>query len=252
MAVTIEDFPQVPPEWLLALLASHLPYSLPTLRRLQFAHRVKSGSSPTTRILLAYNAADSPAAGGPVAPPGPACFAAAYVDPSRGPETECWLYSTLEDAAGDAGSSPPDPACVEQVLAILRRIREIHAEYIAANDSGSNGSNGVAPEAVTGTQLPLHLLRSRPPGHMLFGSVHESVRQAMLANGVVVRPSIDKPDGASWEFNGKWLFRVEDLPGGSGDRGTELPAGMRWDTVREGGDVALVQSRTIIPRQAYV
>lgn len=250
MAVTIEDFPQVP-ERLLALLTGHLPYSLPTLRRLQFAHRVKGGSSPTTRILLAYNATDSPAAGaGDPVTPGPASFAAAYVDPSRGPETECWLYSTLEDG-GEAGN-PPDPECVEQVLALLRRIRKIHAEYIAANESRSNGSNGVAPEAITGTQLPLHLLRSRPPGHMIFGSVHESVRQAMLAEGVVVRPTIDKPDGASWEFNGKWLFRVEDLPGGSGDRGTELPAGMCWDTVREGGDVALVQSRTIIPRKACV
>lgn len=266
MAVTIQELPQVP-EWLLALLASHLPFSLPILRRLQFARRYKGGSSPTAHVLLAYDDNDDANS--------PACFAAAYVDPSRGPETECWLYSTLEDAAADVdaakdSATAADAVCVEQVLALLRRIRKLEAEYSASSaassgssvPSGNHGAESAAAAAtsvppprpavsITDGDLPLDFLPTRPSGYIKAGSLHEAVRQAILREEVVVGPTLDKPEGVDWEFNGKWLFRVEDLPGAGGG-GTELPAGMRWDAVRDGADVALVQSRTIIPRSECV
>jgi hypothetical protein len=51
------------------------------------------------------------------------------------------------------------------------------------------------------------------------------------------------------------VFRVEELPFGEGDGNGEklegLGEGMRWDVCRR-GDVKIVQSRTIIPRQEWV
>lgn len=254
MAVTIEDLPQAP-DWLLSLLAGHLPYSLPTFRRLQIARRVKGASSPSTHVLLAFSANDPHTDG---AVPQPARFAAAFVDPSRGPETECWLYSTLEDSVNDG--KPPDPVCVEQVLVLLRRMRKIHAEFTAANGSSTAGGGGGAVDgnqeaslnaaAASASQASGVALRTRHPGHILFGAVHESVRQAMLDHGVLMKPTWPLGDG--WEHNTKWLFRLEELPGKSNDGGEAgLPAGMRWDAIRDDEDRAVVQSRTGIPRKAY-
>ncbi|KAF4121426.1 Acetyltransferase [Geosmithia morbida] len=66
------------------LLSSHMPRSLPLLRRLQFS-KYRTASSPAERFILvadddSYNA-----------------FTAAYIDVSGGPDTHMWLYSTLED-----------------------------------------------------------------------------------------------------------------------------------------------------------
>ena len=82
-------------------------------------------------------------------------------------------------------------------------------------------------------------------GRMLVGSLHEDIRQGLLARGVKMDVPRGSEPGVAWEFCGKWLFRVEDLP----VNGTEgLPEEMRWDQVRR-EDVRLVQSRTLIARQ---
>jgi hypothetical protein len=80
---------------------------------------------------------------------------------------------------------------------------------------------------------------------ILVGSLHETIRQGLLARGVRMHKSANIPPEVDWEFCGKWLFRVEDLPL-TGD--CALPEGMRWDRVRK-EDVGVVQSRTSITRQ---
>ncbi|KXX75109.1 hypothetical protein MMYC01_207637 [Madurella mycetomatis] len=224
--ILLTDSP-TPPAPLLALLHAHLPYSLPVLRRLQFARNFPGGATPHTHDQDKQQ------------------FAAAYVDLSRAPETQCWLYSTLEDGSpaggsGDGGGNCLDhqggrsehggeeerkeegeeeeeEAAIDLVLAVLRRVRAI-ALAIA-------GADGKA---------------------VLVGSLHEGVRQGLLARGVVMHKTPNVPDDWDWEFCGKWLFQVEELPLLA--HGEPPLPGMRWDRVRR-EDVGLVLSRTSIARQ---
>jgi hypothetical protein len=48
-------------------------------------------------------------------------FAIAYLDFSRGPETELWLYSSLE--RGEATKN--ESKCEEQIIGVLKRVAEI-------------------------------------------------------------------------------------------------------------------------------
>ncbi|TEA19006.1 hypothetical protein C8034_v009465 [Colletotrichum sidae] len=103
----------VPPE-LISLLESHLPNSLPLLRRLQFT-RFPGGQRPTARIIVA-------------APPlssSPANFAAAYLDFGSGIETSLFLFSTLE-----TGSKTPEDknVCEAQIVAIIDAVKQVNKE----------------------------------------------------------------------------------------------------------------------------
>ncbi|KAK3694993.1 hypothetical protein B0T22DRAFT_89234 [Podospora appendiculata] len=219
--ITISDTPAVSSE-LLAQLESHLPYSLPVLRRLQFALNFPGGSTPTTHILHTYYSQDdSNNSSG-----NSGHFAAAYVDLNRSPETEIWLYSTLEDVSTTLDPSSPSvslpateaEACDELVLALLRRVRRI---------------SGV---------------REKKPAETMVGSLNEALRRRLADRGVGMRKTANVPDGLPWEFCGKWLFRVQELPLGMHGEEIPLPVGMRWDRVAR-GDLGLVRSRTYIQRQ---
>lgn len=221
-----------PPPTLLTLINSHLPYSLSVLRRLQFSSRVAGGSSDSAHIISVHGSETDH-------------FAAAYFDPSRGPETECWVYSTLEDsvpANSDPTSSEALPAalpyqerdvCVQQLLLLLRRLRSIEAAY-----STDCLENGLSAEVY------------REPGSVRIGTLHETVRQLLISAGVGIRATSVVPKGQDWEFYGKWLVRVEDVTDATeADRGLE--PGMIWDTVRR-EDAEVIKSRTSIPKREYV
>ena len=258
MGLTIRDLTDVP-EWTLDLLKGHLPFSLPVLRRFQSARRIEGGLPPAAHILLVYNVGDSSASHHPSSPPRPAHFAAAYLDPTCGPETECFLYSTLEDASArneaDLTSNPtascslPEAeraVCAEQVLALLRRARKIEVEYSA----------GVTARGSPSTRKPILGEDSRAPdersshrpGFVLIGSLHEAVRQLLVQKGVAVRPTDVPLAGTGWNFYDKWFFRTEDVVATSNyDKG--LPGGMNWDVIRDKNDTTLVRKRSEIPRR---
>ncbi|KAK4233819.1 hypothetical protein C8A03DRAFT_47716 [Achaetomium macrosporum] len=233
--ILLEDTP-TPSNALLSLLKSHLPHSLPVLRCLQFARNFPNYRSPQAHIRQQEQQ-----------------FAAAYVDLSRGPETQIWLYSTLEDrcaavtttistsgvvngegaraGVGSHGGSDYTPGeeekALDLVLVLLRRARALgtacdHQLLIPAAAGG-----------LEGRQIKV-----------LIGSLHEDIRQRLLARGVRMEKSPNIPAELEWEFCGKWLFRVEDLPPSNGS----LPEGMRWDRVRR-EDVRLVLDRTSIKRK---
>ncbi len=119
MAPIIEDTPQVP-ESLLKLLRENLPYSLPLLRRLQFARDFKNGTRPSAHVLFAYH----PDTGSQASSAKPSQFAAAYVDMAPRPQTAMWIYSTLEFP----GRAAPDGSDDELILALFRRARRIEGE----------------------------------------------------------------------------------------------------------------------------
>lgn len=260
MPITITAHP-LPPHPLLSLLQSHLPPSLTLLRRLQFA----TNSSPTSRgntnsIILhaTYTPDDTFAPDTPDTTP-THHFATAHLNLHLSPETELFLFSSLESHCPflpspsyplDPISSPdptPTPSLspspsnpqtteislppaeiekgVSLLLALLRRIRALEAE------------------------IPLSTERKIGRGKVIVGSLHEAVRQRLLEAGV--RMGRTQASGViagegGWEFCGKWLFPPSGA--GVGGEGGVLGEGMRWDVVRR-GDVGVVQARTAIPRQ---
>ncbi|KAL2018705.1 hypothetical protein VTK56DRAFT_479 [Thermocarpiscus australiensis] len=280
--ILLSDTP-TPPAPLLSLLRSHLPYSLPVLRRLQFARNLPGrGATPHTHVLHAcYQDRDrdlkdaeeeedySEGSSSSSSKSSSKHFAAAYVDLSRAPETQCWVYSTLEDtravvnhlvdgedvaggengedgcSLGNDGDSKDEEEEEEEeaiglVLAVLRRVRAI---AIASSDDSRVGNvEGRGRAAAAWGRA----------GTVLVGSLSEVIRRGLLARGVKMDKAPGAEAGVEWEFCGKWLFRVEDLPlpkaDGAGLALPLLPGGMRWDRVRR-EDVALVLSRTSIARQ---
>lgn len=215
-----------PPPFLLTLLISHLPYSLPLLRRLQFT-RFPGGITDHSRVI--YVAARR-TAGGPTdqdGPPERTSFAAAYVDFSRGLETESWIYSSLESRSGasfssSSSSSSPPPSEAEvaeagdQALALLREVRLVRDGY------PGRGEDGRAGEGST----------------VLVGALSEGLRAVLATRGVVF-PFCEMYD--------KWLFRTDELPDVD-VKGKMEEGGLRWGKVRR-EDIALVLSRTKIPRK---
>ncbi|KAK3310060.1 uncharacterized protein B0T15DRAFT_22644 [Chaetomium strumarium] len=260
--VLLEDT-STPSDALLSLLTSHLPHSLPVLRCLQFARNFPNGRSPRAHVLYAHyqegESSDGQTRGQQHRKQPQQQFAAAYVDLWRGPETQIWLYSTLEDRCatttttttttptsatsgvirgeGPRARAGRHSACdltpdegkqgLDLVLALLRRARTVatagdHPPFIPAAEGGPEGRRM----------------------KVLIGSLHEDVRQKLLASGVRMEKSPNLPAELEWEFCGKWLFRVEDLPRSNGS----LPEGMRWDRVRR-EDVRVVLERTSIKRK---
>ncbi|KAI1134534.1 hypothetical protein F5Y05DRAFT_422160 [Hypoxylon sp. FL0543] len=215
-----------PPEALETLLrAHHLPHALPLLRRLRFT-RFPGGITAHTRILFAgAPGTDGPGDATPRTP-----FAAAYLDFSRGPETEIWLYSSLERrpdalAAAASRSSPSEAEkegegdekeeeeeeeeeeaarCARRVLAEVKRQRDAYSPERAALST------------------------------ILAGTLSETLRLALLNQGVVFA-QVDAFD--------KWMFRLDDLP----DVPSPLAPGMRWRAFRR-EDIPLMLSRTNIKR----
>ncbi|KAH8750954.1 hypothetical protein F5882DRAFT_75745 [Hyaloscypha sp. PMI_1271] len=149
------------PELVLKVLKQHLPYSLPTLRRLQFMETPGGCKTSNSHILSTF---DTEAPG--------KNFLIAFLDFSRGPDTELWLYSSLENPANPGD----DAVCEEQVLRLLARVRKIEGNYEA--------------QRVT-------------PGILLIGSIHTRVFKILQKHSLVKSQT-------SEHF--KFLFRLKDLP----------------------------------------
>ncbi len=99
-------------------------------------------------------------------------FFVACLDFSRGPDTEMWVYSSLEN------SSVPSirAVCEAQILSLISRVREIEAACSAQRAT---------------------------PGILLIGSLHKSVFEILQKHELVQRHTTEHL---------KFLFRLEDLP----------------------------------------
>jgi hypothetical protein len=228
--ITIQDTPNAP-EATMTLLKAHVPYSLPILRRFQFS-RLRPGSiTSTTHFLVAQYSAESLSQSNGSRD---THFAAAWVDLSRSPETEGYIYSTLEDHGHSIDPLAPTLALDQAetrraeslVFALLRHVRRLAAEH------------------------PVPRPDYPGPYRFILGSVNEVLRQRLLAAHVRIEKTANVSPLGGWEFIGKWLFRVDEFPGEDKVM-KELPRGMRWDMIKS-EDVELVKAKTQIRRQAYV
>ena len=208
----------------LAVLEDLLPYSLPLFKRIQFHHRSPSSqifaTFPPSPLLLDQKTND----------PHSTCFAAAFLDRTRRPETECWLFVSGE-VPGRCSLSSADKQCQDCQDAFLAIIDQLmHSDV---------------PESIHGvgqlSQSDPGMQRSLDGEVLLIGAMHE-VCHAMLKRSMperVVPPPVQGID-EGWI---KYLFKVESLP-----EPKDLPTGFRWGPVRH-HDFELVRNRTAIPRQ---
>ncbi|POS76155.1 hypothetical protein DHEL01_v205454 [Diaporthe helianthi] len=211
-------------------LRDHLPHSLPLLRRLQFTH-YPDGTTEHARYLIATDS-DGAIGSGHVqvqqpppspTPPSKQHFAAAYLDLSKGPETEMYLYTTLEDAP-DPSALPSDE--VERVLDLA--VSLLQRGKLAAQEALRTGAFRLA----------------RGPGGFLVGGLHQPTYELLRATRGLT--------SSYWNPHDAWLFRLERLPptqssAGAGPLGAGEEEGLRWDVVRR-DDVPLIASRTYIPK----
>ncbi|KAI2629010.1 hypothetical protein GGS21DRAFT_234213 [Xylaria nigripes] len=231
-----------------------LPYSLPLVRRLRFM-AFPGGCTDSTRVLWSsrvsveeYSASAGAGAGasmgadGDVGAAGIATtpFAAAYLDFSRGPETELWLFSSMEVRVGLSGD-----------------VRVQGDSKGAVNGTGRSGRDGdVSDEDEIGCVMALlreikreqdlyfvpgtERARARQSPSILVGNLNEVLREALVARGVGI---------VSTGLYDKWMFRVDDLPDIRLPETLLTMEGMRWawDVLRQ-KDFALAISRTNIQR----
>ncbi|MCJ1479782.1 hypothetical protein MMC13_008468 [Lambiella insularis] len=216
------------PHTLLPHLLPLLPCPLPLLLRLQSPLQ-----TPHAHILSTIP---------PSSPSLPPLFATAYLDRSRAPETECWLFSSLELPSPSSPSSHLSP-----LLPLLAHIAAL--------------------------PLPASYPAAQTPSLLLVGALHrrvlELLKGAPVAAGegrkVISGPGAEREEreahihgstsaggsNARGVVRGhtvpytKFLFR----PGVFRSEDEEAPAGLRWTAVRE-GELPLVLARSEIPRQA--
>ncbi|EUC48769.1 hypothetical protein COCMIDRAFT_2427 [Bipolaris oryzae ATCC 44560] len=224
-------------------LKSALPYSINLVYRTQHPNRTAHA-----HILATFPESTSPEA------TVPECWAAAYLDRSMRPETELWIFSTLElphhqpsttsSSTGDGGgkycgeckkavlalvdymSTLPTPLMRPDNLPAMDLAKQHEREHPTPPPSG-------AYESAPGTYMR-HLLL---PKAITVGACQRDVLQILHEAGVV-RTELPGPDA---ELN-KFLFKHSDLP-----ETRELPARLRWGEIRE-QDIGTVQARTSIPR----
>ena len=160
MGTIIKDHAD-PPELVLRVLTQHLPYSLPTLRRIEFMKTAGGGKTSDSHVLSTF---DTEAPGKD--------FLVAILDFSKGPDTEMWLYSSLENPMVVSDRS----VCEEQVLELLSRVGELECAY----------------EAQRAT-----------PSLFLIGSLHKKILEFLEKRSLVKYKSPEHT---------KFLFKLQDLP----------------------------------------
>lgn len=250
-----------PPAALVTLLKQHIPHSLPLLRRLQFTqfpggiteHARILFAAPTTLPISADSAAipvtvlnDKILAAAAASPEKP--FAAAYLDFSRGPETEAWVYSSLESRGS------------ELVPANISSYPVQEADPPHGDDQVKGSGQWEEQELSAALTVMREIKRQRDlytQNHtrlrpeVFLGTFNEKLRLALYTNGGCTFPYIEIYD--------KWLLRIERLPNlppiGSGtskgdqDNATAAAGlGLHWTEVGL-DDIALVLSRSPIPRK---
>jgi hypothetical protein len=152
----------VPTQQVLDALRQHLPYSLPTLRRLQFM-KTSVVQTLSSHVLSSFDA-EAPGKD----------FLVASLDLSKCPETEMWLYSSIEnpDRPGD------EIACETQILQLFERVRELERSYQG---------------------------RRATPGIVMVATLHKTILEILEKHSMVK---------AKTEEHFKFIFKMGELPPG--------------------------------------
>lgn len=178
----IYDHPLEDGHHLIKALQPYLPTCIAFYRRLQFQHYTPSShlfSSPSTEDLRDGHTHARP-------------WIAAYVDRSRRPETEVWMFGTWESHT-DQGDDQQDSYARDLIKALLAKIQQMGLEAADGaapqNTAAAIVQNGLA--AVVGKSSATNVGRGEYEGHManpnivLFGALHERTVDLMGKMGVL-------------------------------------------------------------------
>ncbi|KAM4063531.1 acetyltransferase [Hirsutella rhossiliensis] len=193
------------PDRVLELLTGYLPSSLSILRRLQFARR-DAGTNPHARTIFTSDHGRLERGS-----PDPKIFVVAHVDLFYNPNTQIFLYSSLESQNYETGyaqdQSEHEALLATTVESLVRLRRE-----------GGSGE--------------------RYPRRLILGSLHSDVRAILERTGRIHL----LPSRGSGIYD-KWLFQAQTLP----RVGSQLPEDMHWGFATL-SDCQMVVSRTHILR----
>jgi GNAT superfamily N-acetyltransferase len=139
-----------------------LPRSLPLVRRIQFHYQ-----SPDALVFCTLPPETAPKSG--------QTFAAAYVDRSRAPETECWIFSTLE--LGFSGDDTLNGTSTGQKVEATSLSISNHQDQLLAVLS-----------AIARNPLPEHpnFATNHPPRLLLVGTIDSKVYKLLHAENLEV------------------------------------------------------------------
>lgn len=221
---------------LLPVLKPLLPYPIALYRRLQISHR-----SPSSYVLATFapdTAADQI----------PQCFCTAWIDRSRRPETEVYIF--LSGQAEETKRCPATgkehcPSCVEALLHIMQHIAELplpasvhddHSQTITQAGIVQDKKHLDDYKKVTTDDYSRHI---SDPNLLLVGSLTQLPLDILIEHGII---RTDLP-GPKMPYQ-KFIIRTASLDGVT----TALPDGLVWGEVRQ-RDYEMVKARTAIPRK---
>ena len=234
-------------------LTPHLPHSLPLLRRLQHNH-----SSPHARTLATFPPNTSTPSSSPSSSSSSSSYSALWIDRSRGPETECWIFSTHELPPSSPHRNNNADLARGEILALLNAVAELPVP-------GNRSPDGRADFIVVGTlrESLVEILGGEELGCLkpqsvlsrdLAGSDAAAAAEEREGDGKGKGKGRGVLGGLSTPYM-KWI--IAPLPPAPPSLSQEeernkelhLPPGYHYSRPRaERGELKLVLSRTSIPR----
>ncbi|EEA19141.1 hypothetical protein TMatcc_010312 [Talaromyces marneffei ATCC 18224] len=249
-------------EKLIPALESHLPSSLPLLRRIQYdtAHPQQTAYYAASANIITQSSND---------PKNEEPWIAAYINLFFGQETQIWVYSSLEAEVspvehtidGDDGEEISDFSNIsperqdiarEQIWNLLKFIRrELMPEYISHLSTGEKQqpSTAVLEQGLQKTKV----IRQHYPPAILLGSVHTGLLKLLTTNESYVdaqfRPGLNVYRYDKLPYV-KYIFAPAIFQTENEENSNPLPEGYYYGSEGLRAEhVDLVKSRTHIPRE---
>lgn len=196
----------------LPILRPFLPHSLPLYRRLQFPYRTR-----TSYVLATFPLPEAPGVLSTEEPP--QCFAVAFLDRSRRPETELWIFLSGQVPGrcnGLLNEGSTCPPCNEAVLATLRHISTLPRPEPVGSALDPPTENGTTDTPSQDEHLR-HRDSSFPVSSYLSHLAYPSILLLGAAHNLPVR-ILEQANLIRTEWPGigipylKYVFRLSDLP----------------------------------------
>jgi hypothetical protein len=234
---------------LLTHLHAHLPHSGPLYRRIQYQ---VSHPSPTARVFASFKESQSPQE---TKTP----WLASYVDIPWGPDTQIWLFSSIESESGNSESATPaTPKKSREIikthlLFLFTHIqRSLVPDYISSLPTTlKTPAPAVIDEGVP--KIPAH----RPTSYLL-GTVHTTLEALIVELRNEGKLTIHRGAGVHYVkycFSSQTFDNVslEDVNASTTTEDNSSSSGYRFHDSTgkpgiQGYHIDLVKSRTNIPR----
>lgn len=241
-----------PRKTLLPILTKLLPYSLPLLRRIQFHFQsphaaVLSTISADSLVDTAVPTNYDPALAGSEVLPAP--FAAIYVDRSRAPETESWLFSTAELPSSPEKSGVDiqeyHEASYRHMLALLAHVEALGVpEELATQDDPSALPRDIL---MLGSlhENNLRLLKGR--GKIDYSVKHEDTGLSQASEPSCKEHGNPTEGGLIRGHTIIWLKYIYQGGQESSSSMSTIPEGLEWTIIKD-DDVELIIARSPIKR----